>query len=181
MKITDKHVLFFSWKDMFSNHYRSSVPFSLPSYEREGIKFFTGEHFMMYEKAMLFGDKEVASEIMKAWKPQDAKLLGRKVKGFDQGIWEENRERIMNTVVYCRIVYDKPLRIEAISHRLAGRSFVEASPWDKIWGVGMGEGDPGVDNPENWKGLNLLGKAWDSAVDALVEKCGGYETVRKEW
>jgi predicted NAD-dependent protein-ADP-ribosyltransferase YbiA (DUF1768 family) len=38
------------------------------------------------------------------------------------------------------------------------RAYVEASPFDKIWGIGMKEYDKGVENPTNWKGTNWLGE-----------------------
>lgn len=178
MKITDKHVFFYSWKDLFSNHYRSTVPFFLPRHEREGVKFYTGEHMMMYEKAMLFADIGKAQEICAAWNPQKAKMLGREVKGFNNDLWEQARENIVENVCYCRLVYDNELRFAAIKHRLAGRSFVEASARDRIWGVGLDEGHPMINDEENWLGLNLLGKAWDRATDALIARCGGYDQVR---
>lgn len=181
MRVTDKHVFFFSWKDMFSNHHRSKVPFFLPRHERQGVRFFTGENFMMYEKAMLFGDTEKAQEICAAFKPQRAKELGRQVAGFDNAVWELRREGVMFNLVYCRLVYDLEVRREALTHRLAGRDFVEASPWDKIWGVGLKEDDPKIDDPINWRGLNLLGKAWNDATDSIAVKFGGYDQIRKDF
>ncbi|AXN57782.1 hypothetical protein [Acinetobacter phage ABPH49] len=142
MKITDKHVLFFSYKDMFSNHFRSERPFFSPRHERDGVKFYTGEHFMMYEKAKLFGDEEISKKILETFHPQEAKKLGRLVKGFNNDVWEYHREDIIFSIVYCRLVYDQHLRLSALNHRMDGRSFVEASPWDKIYGIGLKETDP---------------------------------------
>lgn len=181
MKITDKHVFFYSYMDMFSNHYRSKVAFSLPRHEREGVKFYTGENMMMYEKAMLFGDIRKAQEICAAWQPQKAKMLGREVKGFSNELWEESRENIVQGVCYCRLVYDTDLRHAAIIHRLRGRSFVEASDRDRVWGIGMNEDHPMIHDERNWLGKNLLGKSWDRAIDSLVEKCGGYERARADF
>lgn len=181
MKVTDKHVFFYSWKDMFSNHYRSDKAFFLPRHEQEGVKFYTGEHMMMYEKAMLFADIGKAQEICAAWNPQKAKMLGREVKGFNNKLWEDSREKIVESVCYCRLVYDNELRVAAIKHRLAGRRFVEASDRDRIWGIGLNEDHPMIHDEENWLGLNLLGKAWDRATDALIHCCGGYDRVRGDF
>ena len=181
MKVTDKHVFFYSYKDMFSNHFRSDYKFGLPSHELKGAWFNTGEHMMMYQKAELFGDEDIAKQILSVYHPQEAKMLGRKVKGFDNAIWEEKRSNIVENVCYCRLVYDTTLRIEAIQHRLAGRSFVEASDRDRIWGIGLNENHPMIHEEENWLGLNLLGKAWDRATDALINCCGGYDRVRKDF
>lgn len=181
MKVTDKHVFFYSHKDMFSNHHRSERPFFLPRHEREGVKFYTGEHMMMYEKAMLFADLDIAKQITEVFHPQEAKMLGRKVKGFNNELWEKSRENIVENVCYCRLVYDNTLRMAAIQHRLAGRSFVEASDRDRIWGIGLNEDHPMIHEEDNWLGLNLLGKAWDRATDAFIDRCGGYDRVRKDF
>lgn len=181
MRVTDKHVFFYSWKDMFSNHYRNDRAFALPRHEQEGVKFYTGEHMMMYEKAMLFADHDIARQITEVFHPQEAKMLGRKVKGFNNALWEKSREQIVENVCYCRLVFDLGLRCEAIQHRLAGRSFVEASDRDRIWGVGLSQDHPMIDDEANWLGTNLLGKAWDRATDALIDRCGGYERVRNDF
>lgn len=135
---------------------------------------------MIYEKVALFGDKEIAKKIVDTYHPQEAKKLGRLARGFNNEIWESHREDVIFSIVYTRIVYDQELRLTSLGHRMDGRSFVEASPWDKIYGIGMKETDPVADDPANCKDLNLLGKAWDKATDSLAQKCGGYELMTKE-
>lgn len=169
MKLTDNFVLFFSYKDIFSNHYRSPVPFSLPKHEKEKIKFYTGEHFMMYEKAVLFEDTDTANKIVKVWNPNDAKKLGREVKNFDPKVWDEHKKDIVRSICYTRLIYDNNLRNIALDYRESGKSFVEASPYDKIWGVGLSETDERILDPRNWKGQNLLGECWDEAIDTLIK------------
>lgn len=170
MRITDKHVLFFSYKDLFSNHHRDRVAFGMPHHLEQGVNFNTGEHFMMYEKAMLFGDEEVAAEVLTTWMPNEAKKLGRKVKNFNNIVWLKNRERIMCDILRCRMETNLQVRNQALQHRLEGKSFVEASPYDKIWGVGLAETDPLIDDPANWLGENLLGICWDRVVDEYIQK-----------
>lgn len=47
------------------------------------------------------------------------------------------------------------------------RILVEASPVDKIWGIGMKDSQPDVQNPALWKGQNLLGFALMEVRDLL--------------
>ena len=50
---------------------------------------------MMYQKAILFKDAEVADQIMLAVTPKEHKSLGRKVKNVDGDVWGAQRERIV--------------------------------------------------------------------------------------
>ncbi len=50
-----------------------------------------------------------------------------------------------------------------------GKKFCEASPIDIVWGVGLGEDDPLIDDESNWRGQNLLGKALDEVRNTLLK------------
>ena len=50
---------------------------------------------MMAEKALLFEDKQIYEQIITSAKSGKVKELGRKVRNFNQGIWEENRFEIV--------------------------------------------------------------------------------------
>lgn len=82
MKETTKHVLF--WGGPLSNF--EEVHFSL-----EGYKFSSSEQYFMWKKAKTFGDEEIAEKILKAKTPKEAKKLGRKVRGYDEGIRSEQK------------------------------------------------------------------------------------------
>lgn len=169
MRITDNYVLFFSYRDMFSNHFRCQNKFGLSKHKDKGVFFSTVEHFMMYEKAMLFGDTEIAEQIAREFSPQKAKMLGRKVKGFDNEVWGSQCMPIVQAGIISKLLHNEDILISALDLRRSGKSFVEASPFDSIWGIKMGEWEDGVTDPYQWKGENRLGKCWDSVTDMFLQ------------
>lgn len=149
MKFTDKFVFFWGSKDVFSNFYY--FPF-----KHQGILFKWSEQAIMYRKAKLFGADKIAEQILKAQTPKQCKDLGRSRQiPFDNDIWENNREIIYEQVLIDKFNNDK-LRLQLVN--TMGKTLVEASPYDKIWGIGLSEDHPHAEDPSKWKGLNLLGK-----------------------
>lgn len=108
---------------------------------------------------------EIANKILKERNPAECKRLGRSRKiNFKEDEWENERERIYKEVLLDKFSVEKNKK-KILS--TGSRNFVEASPYDTIWGIGMRENDKGVDNPLNWRGLNLLGKVLDEVRDEL--------------
>ena len=97
----------------------------------DGINYCTAEQYMMAEKARLFGDVEILGRILAAHDPMDQKALGRKVKGFDQRIWESKARDIVKTANLAK--FSQSPALLAVLARSAGTTLVEASPFDKIW------------------------------------------------
>lgn len=150
MRETEKLVLFWTARDIFSNFYHS--PF-----KHDGKTFQWSEQAIMYRKAKLFNSpKHIIDAILNAESPQQCKKLGRSREiPFDNDVWETHRER-----VYYEVLRDK-FELPQLKEKLLStenKTLAEASPYDNIWGIGMGELAVGVENPSNWKGLNLLGK-----------------------
>jgi len=130
--------------------------------------FPTAEHWMMSEKAKLFGDIEIFEKILRCNSPKEAKSLGRQVKKFDYEEWTKHKMRIVKNGNYLKFKQHNDLLNYLVSTK--NKILVEASPYDKIWGIGMKSGDRGVENPKNWKGLNLLGYALMEVRDKLKNK-----------
>lgn len=168
MKVTDDHVFFFTYNDIYSNWYKSAM-------SHKGFMFYTNEQYVMYRKAMLFGDNKVAELILnsRGGNPKECKSFGRTVSGFNNDIWLENRESIMKQGLYLKAKYNTEFLQLLIMHHREGRKFVEASPYDRIWGVGFNEETAGA-NVAGW-GLNLLGKCLDDVAEYVshngVELC----------
>ena len=122
-----------------------------------GVTYPTAEHFMMAGKARLFGDEGMASRIIEASSPGDAKALGRAVRGYDEKLWVASRYAI---VVEGNIAkFGQHPDLLAYLAATAGRVLVEASPADRVWGIGLAAGDSRAGWPSQWEGLNLLGFA----------------------
>lgn len=150
MRITPTMVLFWRSSCVYSNWHPSL-------FCDEGKEFLNTEQYLMWHKAMLFGDQVVAEAILRATSPAAMKALGRKVKGFDEAIWSRNRFGIMARGCYLKFRQNPDMEQEL--DETGERILVEASPVDRIWGIGLAEDDPRSLNQETWQGLNLLGKA----------------------
>jgi ribA/ribD-fused uncharacterized protein len=137
-------------KSCLSNWYAS--PFTL-----DGVVYPTAEHYMMAGKAGLFEDDRAHQAILIAKSPAEAKALGRTVRGFDEATWVSQRKEIVVTGNVARFSQHPELRRFLLATHEA--VLVEASPRDRIWGIGMGANDSRVEDPFAWNGLNLLGFA----------------------
>lgn len=162
MRVTDKHIYF--WGDFPSNWYPS--PFEI---ERDGKKlvFHNAEQYFMYEKAMAFGDEEIAMRILfEGVDPKVAKTLGRKVKNYDDKVWSKMRYQAMLYANMQKYLQNKDLQKQLLKDEYKDKGFVEASPIDGIWGIKCSEEDA-KDDESNWNGLNLLGKVLDEVRAAI--------------
>ena len=131
------------------------------------LKFLTAEHYMMHAKAVLFGDLAAATKVLSAKTPGEAKAIGREIQGFNEEQWLTNRFEIVVNANLAKFSYNSELRQFLIS--TGDRVLVEASPVDKIWGIGLAKDDPLVENPSGWQGLNLLGYALMEVRSQLVK------------
>ena len=124
---------------------------------------------MMYQKALLFSDPDAASKILSATHPREVKHLGRHVSNFSEPLWLAQREAIVrrgNLLKFTcpvdredgRWVVRDGRDLKAALLGTGERELVEASPTDRIWGIGFGEARAGEVGRQKW-GLNLLGKA----------------------
>ncbi|AIQ47075.1 GTP cyclohydrolase [Paenibacillus sp. FSL R7-0273] len=156
--------------EQFTYFYKSHSPFSqwFPCSFTVGDNHFnSAEQYMMYCKARLFGDEERSRRILLARIPREQKELGRQVKGFEQSKWE----------LHCKdIVYEgnkeKFIQNEELLQQLLdtqGTTLVEASPTDRIWGVGLTEDDPAIRSRSTWRGSNWLGEVLTTLREDLIK------------
>jgi len=123
----------------------------------DGQRYPTAEHFMMAEKAGLFGDSSTRAKVLQSPNPGAAKALGRQVRGFDEKVWAENRYSIVVRANEAK--FHQNAELNMFLKQTGSRIIVEASPVDRIWGIGLTQDDERTANPNLWRGLNLLGFA----------------------
>jgi ribA/ribD-fused uncharacterized protein len=155
--------------ERFTFFFRPEAPFSQwhpARFELAGKVFNCAEQYMMYGKAILFGDAEIAAEILEAVAPKQHKALGRKVRNFSDAVWKANREAIVTDGSRAKFMQNPELRQALLD--TAGTELVEASPFDRIWGIGLAATDKRAEDPAQWRGQNLLGKILTRVRDELL-------------
>lgn len=123
----------------------------------DDIAYATAEHWMMAEKARLFGDRDAERAAIDAGHPAEAKAAGRLVRAFDDGVWVRHRFGIVVQGSLHKFGQHDALRDYLLG--TGERVLVEASPRDRIWGIGLGATDERATDAAQWRGENLLGFA----------------------
>ncbi|MEU7426929.1 NADAR family protein [Streptomyces sp. NPDC040750] len=131
----------------------------------DGVRYATAEHWMMAGKARLFGDAEAERRVLQAAHPSEAKKEGRLVRGFDDAIWRRERFAVVVEGSVHKFAADGDLRAFLLG--TGDRVLVEASPVDRVWGIGLAATDEAASDPERWRGPNLLGFALMEARERL--------------
>ena len=132
----------------FSNFYKADFVVN-------GQPFSCTEQYIMYQKAKLFGDMEIAERILTLINPVDMKRLGRQVKNYKDDWWEVNRFELCKIGIWAKFAQNDNLKNLLIE--TGNMIIAECSPYDRIWGIGLSINHPDVQNPERWRGRNVLG------------------------
>jgi len=137
------------------------------SFMVDGVKYLSAEHWMMAEKAKTFGDLEILPEILLAENPKIVKDLGRKIKNFDENIWDKFKYESVKNGNFHKFNQNAELKKYLLSTE--NKVLVEASPYDKVWGIGLEKENPNSLKPQNWNGENLLGFALMEVRNELLK------------
>lgn len=158
-------------KNNYTFFYKSSSPFSnwyMGKFIHNGVEYNCGEQYMMKAKADLFNDDEVGNIIMEQTTPRKQKMLGREVRNFDPIVWDNKCIDIMVEGLISKFEQN-----EYCMNRLletGDTMMVEASPTDRIWGIGLSEEDPSVLDETKWRGKNYLGIVLMKVRDELKKR-----------
>jgi ribA/ribD-fused uncharacterized protein len=121
----------------------------------EGRRYPTAEHFMMAHKAALFGNEAVRTQILRAPTLNQVKKLGRQVANFDEATWM--RERVAIVVAGNQVKFSQHPGLRAFLLGTDNQVLVEASPLDRIWGIGLADDHPNAVRPAALERTELVG------------------------
>ncbi|ORX50446.1 DUF1768-domain-containing protein [Hesseltinella vesiculosa] len=133
--------------------------------DKEGHTYANAEQYMMYQKAALMGDAVMGTAILAGKNPKAIKAMGRKIKNFDEALWNKHKETIVFEGNLFKFSQNKEL--QGILLATKDSMIAEASPYDFIWGIGLRESAARNLAPEDWPGENLLGKQLMKVRDSL--------------
>lgn len=150
----------FFWSGPFSNWHPS--PFQI-----DNVWYNCGEQWMMAAKARFFGDMEALAKIMSAVDPREQKAYGRQIKNFDKAKWDEASPDLV--FKGCLAKFEQNEDLKRIILSTIGTTLVEASPEDRIWGIGLRKDDPRAQRRETWLGENRLGNTLMRVRDVLLQ------------
>ena len=153
MKVTDRYVIFYGgiYSQWFACEFK----------DKEGTMFSSTEQFMMYHKARFFNDEVSMGKIMRESDPRKIKAMGREVSNFNEKEWNKVNKKIVTLGNFYKFSQDSKLKEDILLHK--NKQFVEGSPYDKLWGIGLNVTDPRAEDADGWQGLNWLGECIDQA------------------
>jgi hypothetical protein len=151
---------FFFYNGPFSQWYSSK-------FTSGGVEYVCCEQYMMAQKAVIFNDMERYDMIMESIKPWDHKMHGRMVKGYNDQLWNASKNNIVTSANELKFSQNEDLKKMLL--KTNDKILVEASPTDRIWGIGIGIDDPNRFDENKWRGQNLLGKCLMVVRDKLRE------------
>lgn len=137
----------------------------------DGVTYNCVEQYMMAEKARTFGDDGALKEVMGAAHPRDQKSAGRAVRGYVEETWSKARYSVVLTATVEKYRQNEGLRARLLATQ-DDETFVEAAPYDTVWGIGLAADHPDAGDPQKWRGQNLLGRAITEARSAVRAEFG---------
>ncbi len=160
-RTTDSHIYF--WNGIYSQWHTTHNQFT-----ENGIQYPNAEKYMMMEKAKVFGATDIYDKMKEVDSPRTIKALGREIKNFSDKVWDEHKMEVVARASFLKFSQNPDLLRQLIADK--DKTLVEASPVDKVWGIGLHYDDDKVLNESDWNGQNLLGKCIMIARNKILKK-----------
>ena len=158
---SDTYTAFYNRHSPLSNFYPCNFK------DSDGIHYTSNEQFFQYKKAIHCGNQETAQAILCNDDPAVCKRLGAKVNIPDYKLWDDESKTIMFEGCLAKFKQNKDLHDFLLSTKET--ILLEASPYDKKWGIGMSLNDKDLFKPDCWRGANNLGKTLQKVRDELIK------------
>ena len=130
-----------------------------------GVEFSSMEQYMMYRKAVCFGDEAIAAKILATSDAAEIKALGRLVLGYDDNWWNGVRQIIVYEGLLAK--FSQNVALEKQLKETEKAVLAECAVKDRIWGIGLSMNDPNRFDRDRWQGQNLLGYTLMMVRDSL--------------
>ena len=127
----------------------------LSEFTVDGIGFSSMEQYMMYKKAILFKDADIAAQILDTKDVVAIKEFGRRVSGYNDSVWNGMRQVIIYKGLIEKFRQNEDLRKALLD--TGSNILAECAVKDRIWGIGLSMMDDRRNDINAWKGQNLLG------------------------
>jgi len=158
-RITDTHVFF--WNSIYSQWYTTSNQF-----EEDGVVYSNAEKYMMCKKSEVFGATDILEQMLATDNPRLIKQLGRQISNFSDEVWDQHKMQIVTQGNVLKFGQNPDLLEILKEHK--DKIIVEASPQDRIWGIGLHWDNDDVLDENKWRGQNLLGECIMRARKILI-------------
>ena len=132
-----------------SNWYRADFRYAGRSYS-------SVEQYMMMQKALTFGDSEIAEQIQASDDLREIKRLGHMVARYNDSLWKAIRVQILRRGIRAKFQQNPRLLCDLLA--TGNALLAECAPRDLVWGIGIDIEDSRSGDPKEWKGRNLLGR-----------------------
>jgi len=132
----------------------------------DGVEYNCCEQYMMAKKALMFNDFKSLEIIMATDQPDEQKALGKMVKNFDKATWEKYCRKIVYDGNLAKFTQNPDMKRELM--KTGDKEIVEASPEDRIWGIGLKSSDKRAWDKSTWEGTNWLGEAIMQARETIT-------------
>ena len=145
----------------------------------DDILYSSAEQYMMYHKAVSMKDQNTAQYILGTQDPSMQKWLGKKVQNFDKVLWDSISQSVVKTGNFAKFRQNPNLRVQLLE--TSGKLLVEASPFDRRWGIGLPAGDERCHDRSLWKGTNWLGFILTEIREELCAEAGLPNSIEIDW
>jgi len=156
--LTEEFIFYFGPDSIYSHWYKSNFIISKQD-------FCCVEQYLMYQKAILFKGADTAKKILNSSNPARHRHLGKQVAGFNKQLWHQKCKQFAFDGELAKFYQSRALKEKLL--QTIGKSFAEASPYDRIWGIGLSMSNPKIFDRTQWRGRNWSGEVLELVRDKL--------------